>query len=365
MSFPKAVLFLCDYQAPYGGSFIPALKALEAALGARGTRVVWALPEGAGQRAWCRSLQEEGRAVELLPTGCRNALTALDRLVRRGRIDLIHAHFGLFAPARAEALLHPRLRVVLHVHSDFSGGQEQPALKRLFKNALNRLGSGRVRRVMVGAHMAGRERGAVYVPNGVDFSRAAADTETREAVRGRLGLKDAEKLVLLFGWSPYIKGLDVAARAVERLKDEGFVLGVVTGREMTAEKLADWLKARGCTAESVRFLPPVEEVFAYHRAADVLLSASRSETFSYALAEALYTGRPCVMSDIPGTAWAAGYETVRSFPAGDDAACAAALKAAAEGYPSETCARVRAGIERDCAVDRWAEGMLGVYESMG
>lgn len=363
MSLPQTLLFLCDYQAPYGGGFIPALRALESALEARGTRVIWVFPEGAKARDWCAALEEAGRAPAFLPAGRLKRLFTLDRLVRRRRVGLIHAHFGLFGLARVEALLHPRLRVFLHVHSDFSGGAQPSPLRRLAKTLLNSAAKGRVTRVMVGAHMAAREKGAVYVPNGVDFSREAACTETRESARARLGIREGQRLVLLFGWSPYIKGADIAARAVARLKEEGFLLGVVTGREMTADKLAAWLRERGCSMDAVRCLPPTEDVFAYHRAADVMLSASRSETFSYALAEALYAKTPCVMSDIPGTAWAVAYETVSAFPSGDDAACAEALRAAVRGYTAEAYESAREAVAAAHSLDRWAEGVLAVYEA--
>ncbi|MDO4573515.1 MAG: glycosyltransferase, partial [Clostridia bacterium] len=120
----------------------------------------------------------------------------------------------------------------------------------------------------------------------------------------------------------------------------------------------------GCLPERIRLLPPTEDVFFYHAASDILLSASRSETFSYALAEALYMERPAVLSDIPGTAWAAGYESATVFPSGDDRACAEALLKAAAGFSPDTLARCRARIAKECALERWVEGVLGVYGAL-
>lgn len=189
----------------------------------------------------------------------------------------------------------------------------------------------------------------------------AASSATRASQRTALGLGEDKKLVLLFGWSPYIKGVDIAARAIAGLQDEGFVLGLVTGRDMTADKLRDWLSSQGCAIPNIRLLPPIENVFDYHQAADIMLSASRSETFSYALAEALYARVPCVLSDIPGTRWAAAYETATVFPAGDAAACAGALKKAAAGFPPAAYEQAHARVAEACSLQRWVDGVIAVY----
>lgn len=361
MKLPKTVLFLCQYQAPYAGSFILSLGALEAELNARGTRCVWAFPAGAEARAWSASLNDGARAVVFLPQGGLTRFFALNRIVRRYGAELIHVHFGYFALASLVALFHRRLCVIEHVHSDFSAGEKPSLLRRLKRTLRKLLQSRRVRRIMVGAHMLAGEKRAAYVPNGVDFTRMEASAVTRGSQRRALGLNDDEKLVLLFGWSPAIKGVDVAARALMRLKDDGFVLGIVTGRDMTADKLCNWLSDRGCLLPNLRLLPPTENVFDYHKAADIMLSASRSETFSYALSEALYARVPCVLSDIPGTRWAKGYETATVFPSGDDAACAEALKKAAAGFPPAAFELARARVAEECSLQRWVEGVITVY----
>jgi len=130
---------------------------------------------------------------------------------------------------------------------------------------------------------------------------------------------------------------------------------------MTAEKLKNWLSDQGCDIPNLRLLPPVENVFDYHKAADIMLSASRSETFSYALAEALYARVPCVLSDIPGTRWAKDYETTLVFPVGDDAACAEALKKAAAGFSPAAFEAARQRAETDCSIARWVDGVITVY----
>ncbi|MGM8287817.1 glycosyltransferase [Clostridium perfringens] len=46
---------------------------------------------------------------------------------------------------------------------------------------------------------------------------------------------------------------------------------------------------------------------------DIFVTASRKETFSYALAEAIYCELPCISSDIEGVKWAYDFNTVGFF----------------------------------------------------
>ena len=212
-SLPKTILFLNDYQAPYCGSFIFSLYRLETALLARGTRCIWVFPKGARERDWCKELQNDERSVAFLSGNTLQQLHMLSTLIRNYRVELVHAHFGLFGRALLAALLHPRLKLIQHVHSDFSGNMPLPLKHRIIRTFRNHITPRRIRRITVGVHMAKKERNSIYIPNGVDFSRAADAASTREQLRMQLNITDKETFVLLFGWSPYIKGVDIAARA--------------------------------------------------------------------------------------------------------------------------------------------------------
>lgn len=59
-------------------------------------------------------------------------------------------------------------------------------------------------------------------------------------------------------------------------------------------------KVKGEMPAWVQLLPPREDIATYYNAADVFLSASRTEAFSYCLVEAAYCRPMLVSSDIPG-----------------------------------------------------------------
>ena len=54
----KNILFLCDYQAPYGGNFIACMLELDASLKEHGVQTFYVFPKGARDRFWMKNMQE-------------------------------------------------------------------------------------------------------------------------------------------------------------------------------------------------------------------------------------------------------------------------------------------------------------------
>ncbi len=371
----SSILFLCDYQAPYGGNFIASMMRLDDALHARGVQTTYLFPAGAGARMWCDAMRARGKRVQLLPEGgMHTRLKRLLRAIDASGANILHVHFGFFPLAGLAALLRPRLRLILHFHSDFSGGRSPtPAqrMKALCKRVPELFIGSRLQKITVSEGSARTTGDCIALRNALAEERFAANTPGRGETRAALHVRDGETLLLVFGWSPWIKGVDVAAQAVAAVRGDGhtqFLLGIVCGRDYPQERMQNFLQERaGCTGNEpwLRFLPPVEDVFCYHKAADVMVSASRSETFSYALLEAVCMQRPCVCSDIPGVRWAAAFDTVSFFPTENAAALAHALleveaKRRMDAYSvrlEESARRAR----RDYALDDWVNGMLEIY----
>lgn len=369
------VLLLCDYRAPYGGNFIASLRCLDDALRLRGMRAVWAFPAESASRDWCARLIAEGRDVSFLPDhGTLSQCRALMRLIRQYDASILHAHFGLFKPAKLAALLDRRLKLILHIHSDFSAGRAPTARQRLFRK-LNRtaerlIGSGRITRITV-SETAAFDGEAIPVHNALVAERFATKALDGAATRKLFDIPPDAKLALVFGWSPFVKGVDVAVNAVGNLIANGHgdrMLGVVLGRAYTKEKMQSFIAEHTPYSGSepwLRLLPPDEDVFRYHKAADVFVSASRSETFSYALLEAMSVGRACVISDIMGTAWAQAYPTVFTFATENAAALADALVHAERQAQTDAGKRALETVSRQVAasfgIADWVNAILTIY----
>ena len=374
----SSIVYLCDYQAPYSGNFIASMLRLGKALENRGIRAVFLFPDGARERLWCKKLSESGFGTRFFAKdgselgALKTLLDTLDEV----NASILHVHFGKFALAETAALLRPKLRLILHYHSDFSAGRK-PSIARRAKLFFKRIpelliGRKRLTKITVSETSLAATPDCIPIPNALVTERFSEKHESRESVRARYGIGDGETLVLLFGWSPYVKGVDTAFRAVEALHRRGrtdLVLGIVTGREVNAARMRAFLREKtGCTADEpfLRLFEPTEDVFSYHAASDVFLSASRSETFSYALLEALSVGKPCVSSEIAGVLWAKRFPVVTWFAAGDPDALSRAITdavcdAADPGFASRADAARR--LVSDCyGIETWIDGILAVYD---
>lgn len=144
-----------------------------------------------------------------------------------------------------------------------------------------------------------RARPVRIIPSSVDLERFRPGTD-RAAVRVRLGLADRRVIGFTGRLVPH-KGVDTLLRALARLPDDVVLLLVGRGPDLVG--LTEMARRLGVTAR-VRFCPRVSdmELPDYLRAADLFVfpSTSRLEGFGLAVAEALASGLPVVVADIPG-----------------------------------------------------------------
>lgn len=366
------VVFLCGgYRAAYGGSFIASLQRLETRL--QGDVCVYVFHKSVSARPWCKELMQRGAAVAFLDFDApfsrriRDMLALIDRLGP----DIIHVHFGEKVTPSMCGLLRTSVCIFEHIHSDWSmgrtGERSMRGLAGRFRCGAIKLITRKNRKIAVSESLA-VQNGAVYVPNGIDRGRIYRTEDQRKA-KQMLGLDPDGIAVLVFGWSPEVKGVDIAAEAVERLcrdKDLHFELMIVTGEDSGVVR--QWLTghtACGPDADFIHFFPPAEDVYRYHNAADIYLSASRSEGFSYTLCEALSIAKPCVSSDIPGVKWARDIKSIVFFESGNTQACAQALLQAADSMRDPEKIRDRKSdgerIISGYSAETWADRISKLY----
>jgi glycosyltransferase involved in cell wall biosynthesis len=134
----------------------------------------------------------------------------------------------------------------------------------------------------------------------------------RAAVRGELGLADADVAVLYLGQLEERKDPLLALRAAAAVP--GATMLVAGEGPQEAQLRASGARMLGYRRDPQRLLA----------AADVLVMPSRHEGLSFAVLEAMAAGVACVVSDGPGNPEAVGDAGV-VFPAGDEAALRAVL----------------------------------------
>jgi glycosyltransferase involved in cell wall biosynthesis len=345
------------WNSPYLGNFMSSELALARYVRAQlrlGTHCV--LAPGAEGQPWLEDLDAAGITWSILPPR-RSAWRAhLDGVIREHGAAIIHTHFTAADLAAASAAHAAGVPCVWHIRTGFNGYPLRRRVTDLFKMRL--VARRRVARILVVAPWLGelaRRRGAPadrieVVPNAIVVERFAQLPDRAEA-RERFDLDPGADVVLLLGWWPDVKGVDVLIDALQQIAGrrprlQALLVGEEQMRTSLAERLPEqppWLRLSGF----------VNDPAWLYTAADIFVSASRHEGQSGAVGEALACALPVVMSEIPGNYLWRAAPNVLTFPNEDADALAARLEQLLDASPQE---RVAAGLEnRD-----WVRGHLGI-----
>lgn len=275
-------------------------------------------------------------------TMLRNAF-ALTRIAREQGCVAIHA----FGRAGAwSAYFAARARGIPFLTSWFKGFREQNFFKRMYNGVMARgdrvvAASEQIAQLINDRYGTPWDKIAV-VPLSIDLDRfdpSRVSLERIEAMRHGWGVSRDTKVVLVTGRILRRKGHTIVVKAAKRLKEMGlkdflFVLvGEDRGRTRYTGELWDLALATG-TMDVIRMAAPVSDMpAAYAAAACVTCAAIQPEGAPRAILEAQAMAKPVIVSDL-----AAGADVVLTvptvpesrvtglrFPAGDDAAFAAAL----------------------------------------
>lgn len=365
----RSILFLSHFFGPNPGNFIRSLLALEEHLLRSTTdgslQIVYAFPEQCRSFAWCQNMLAEKRRLCFYQNGTTaDELRFLEEVVRRENVILIHTHFEALGRAIYRfRLRHPKIPVFWHKHNDFSLGKPlaPDTWKQRIKETLRDM---LVVTVAVSPHLK-TPRGYVLL-NHLDTRSIPyiCDAE-RNAFRKSCGLSENDFMILMFGWNKPVKGVDIGCRMLEHLPDP------IRQRCKLCIVMEDSRENRLYVEEHCAFpgqvllLKNTDQVFLYHRSADIMLSAARSEAFAYTIFEALAVETPVVTSDIPGVQWSRPYPNVRFFPTEDPKACARAIcDTLANADPCLNRSNA-AQIREDFAISKWCARLLELYRKHG
>lgn len=367
------ILIAADYATPASGNFIASCLELGRALKQRNDNLTFILPENQNtlsQNSWVHWLERNGFSVYLTSKDLSGAqiLTLLKSIISKHQIDILHIHFGLFHHIVVTHAKELGIKVLVHDHMDFSAG-ENPIKQRIrciaqsLRYRKNRVSVASVNPQKNHAYVFAKHW---YIPNGLSLIRNIDHSASREDVRSEINIGSDKKVCLFLGWDVQRKGLDIAVKAVNEIRknDPNVILAVVgMGDPPSWERLRFIQDSTGLDPHSfwIHYLPSREDMFAYHRAADAYLSASRSEAFSYGILEAISQNTPVAVSDIRGTGWCHSYTKSVVYPVEDYNACADAIEKALALGRSESNADE---IVRDYSIENWCRQMIDIYKSL-
>lgn len=167
------VMFLCDYQAPYGGNFIPSLLTLDAELHKMGIQTVYVFPEMSVQRNWYNELQKLGKTLEVYSKcdGKVRLVERISKIIDKYNITILHSHFVSLSIVAALSLLKPQVKIFEHIHSDFSAGTMTWKLS-MYQWIYYRIFANRIRFISVSKALADYNPDKiVYIPNALSTER--------------------------------------------------------------------------------------------------------------------------------------------------------------------------------------------------
>jgi teichuronic acid biosynthesis glycosyltransferase TuaC len=361
------IVHLADYGGPYPGSFVAMIRAVDEAAAKRGWSFEAVFTPVAATRSWYAELAADGVATRIAPDVRRRPLSAwLTDVVAEGhQRTVLHTHFTSFdLPALAAARGRVEVAVMWHLHTRL-----EPGPSAAVRNALKFTVFGRrvdailcvspdMGEVALRRH-APADRVVVF-PNAIDLSRfqPAADSQERERARARLGVPAGQPLLVHFGWDWERKGGDLFLATIDTLVRSGVA---VQGLSVGGGEPARAGVAEVGLSEHVRILEPQDDVRALYAAADVFVSPSTAEGMPYAVLEALCTGTPAVISDIPSHTPLAeqtpGCVLAERNPQALAEVIQSVLSARAEGTLWVDVSRLAASLDpRD-----WAERLLDLY----
>ena len=299
--------------------------------------------------------------------------TLLTSIVHDENAEILHCHFRAYdiAAWAVQGRLRlggHKLRLVWHAHSEIPVTAE--FLQR-FKNFVKYacLGSS-TRMIAVSEHVRRQAVAAGYpaeqiaaILNGIDFDWATTAARSKSEVASELAIPSNHHLLLMIGWNPPRKGVDLALAAGSSLIAEGhsIVLGIL-GTEWLNRYLGEQKIEASCPW--VRQISPTDDIASLYQAATVFLSPSRSEGFTYAACEALANGTPVVLADIPPVAWARGCPGAAFCRVGDADSLRDAIRGVRIGPTPSARQRAKESsryVRENFDVNHWAEQVAAFY----
>jgi glycosyltransferase involved in cell wall biosynthesis len=371
-----ALMQVADFSADYGGNFIASLLSLAGPCENEGLRLVLVFPEQARQRKWCADLIDAGHAVRFVPAvaSYQGDAQAIRRIARQENAEIVHTHFTRFDLPGWYALRNSwtghRARVVWHAHSSLLRAAQ--TAKRRAENLIKYGLIGRavqmiavseaVRQELIAASFPSNRVGTIT--NGIAFERAIAAKRCKEQVFRELRIEAGSIFIMMIGWDPLRKGVDVALQAIRKIHSQGHpvVMGIVG-----TEQLRKYLAGAGASESELpwlRVLSPTEDIAALYQAATLFLTPSRSEGFTYAACEAFANGLPVVLADIPPVAWARDFPAALFCKVGDGDSLAACI-AEALTWPADVRANRLAEskelVRQKYDIGVWARKVVDFY----
>lgn len=295
------ILHVMNYAASYRGNFMDSLASLNGELEKEGKKNIYLFTRDAkadGPMQWIGEMQKSGEVVEFLSGNRGQDAKLIKKMMKEHGVVIVHTHFITMGQYLAvyQAVFGTKMPVVMHMHNH--SRQAGNPVKNFIRQKLYS------RCIMVACSESvyhslerdypGNEKYAI--DNGVNFSRL---DNYAELTNKDFHLPEGEKAFLIFGFDFFRKGVDLAVKALDKLRKEGhaysLLVSLSTNFDQVEKNIVDIL---GEMPDWVKIIPARNDVATLYNFADLFLSPSREEGLPYSVIEAGYSKCSVVLSDI-------------------------------------------------------------------
>lgn len=306
------VIHVSHYYAEFKGSFINQIETLADKILENGDNIVFLFPNEAKDLKWCQQLSKKYK-IYFLSNINRNTekqvIKELREILKKENPDIIHSHFDGYDLAITKAADDEVIKIY-HRHNEFDASN-LPIYKKLYAMASLKTKMNYIKNkgynVFPSSEILSKFAKLGYVKT--DNSRVIENGISTKRLDKVYNAKKCDKPVifsLLRNWE--LKGGDILFKAVEKINEKEikvYLSSIIKSEEIKANA--------GYVPEWFISLEVTDDIKEYYEKADIFVSSSRKETFSYALAEAIYCKLACISSDIDGVQWSKKIPTVKFF----------------------------------------------------
>jgi glycosyltransferase involved in cell wall biosynthesis len=372
----STICLLSNYGPEYAGSFVDAILSLSLYCRDRLKIAPFCIfSERARGRKWLVRFNDEKILTGFVPES-RAVIYHVRSLLYNYDPLIFHTHFDCYdlSAVFLKLFFYKKARIIWHFHgiSPLTLHQQVKDLLKV-KILANYFGDKFIsvgNQVYEYALSRGFPRDKLVLSyNGIDTKRFSTIDKKQDSLRESLAIPKDKYVFLLLGWDPVRKGVDIFIRAAEELarKNNQKALYLIVGRENT-RKFVSGLPQTSRLASALRIIEPVDDFGLLLNSVDALVSASRSEGFSYAMLEAMAAGRLILSSELADIHEMLGQSKgVWLFPDEDWEMLSVLMERAQSLSPDEREALSSANsqyVADHFSLESWTEQIGGIYSDL-
>ena len=369
----QTAIHISNYAAPYKGNFISSLEKLEERLENSGNnKMIYIFPDQCKNTNWIEKFVNTHKVYfvsspgkkykEIFGGGQKKLIQDLKKIFEEEKPSIIHCHFDGYDECVVKAN-KVNAEIIWHEHNERS--LVKNPIKKIYQKINLRYQYGVIgKKVHIISLYNGFEKflrrygykgNIEVIPNGIEEKRITFSPK----VRG-----DSIKF-LTFGGRADDKGLDILLKSIKILKKRTnckFVIYITKGKDTK-----EWVNKNfeDDIPKEIDIIPQTENVSGLFEKVDCFLAPSRRETFSYAVAEAMLSGTPAIISDLEAVSWAFSQKSIITFESENVNDLAEKIINYMENNVSEQYLKdARKFVLENYTVSAWADKVIKYYDSI-